>query len=97
MIMDKRYLMVTILSLIISIILGICFNDLIIGGTILFTGLLCAYFASEGKRINYIYGLINYLLMAYVSLKNSLFGLFLFYILYFLLCRLMDLLVGIII
>lgn len=47
------------------------------------TGLLCAYFASGGKRINYILGFINYALMGYVSLKNNLFGLFFFYIFIF--------------
>lgn len=81
--MNKKYLVITILSLIISIIAGIISNDLIIGGTILLTGLLCAYFASEGKRINYILGLINYLLMGYVAFKNNLFGIFFFYIFIF--------------
>lgn len=80
---NKKYLVITILSLIISIISGILSNDLIIGGTILLTGLLCAYFASEGKRINYILGLINYLLMGYVALKNNLFGIFFFYLFIF--------------
>lgn len=81
--MNKKYLIITALSLIISIISGIISNDLIIGGTILLTGLLCAYFASEGKRINYILGLINYLLMGYVAFKNNLFGIFFFYIFIF--------------
>lgn len=81
--MNKKYLVITILSLIISVISGVISNDLIIGGTILLTGLLCAYFASEGKRINYILGLINYLLMGYVSFKNNLFGIFFFYIFIF--------------
>ncbi len=81
--MNKKYLVITILSLIISIISGVISNDLIIGGTILLTGLLCAYFASEGKRINYIFGLINYLLMGYVAFKNNLFGIFFFYIFIF--------------
>lgn len=81
--MNKKYLIITILSLIISVISGVISNDLIIGGTILLTGLLCAYFASEGKRINYILGLINYLLMGYVAFKNNLFGIFFFYIFIF--------------
>lgn len=41
------------------------------------------FFASEGKRINYIFGLINYLLMGYVAFKNNLFGIFFFYIFIF--------------
>lgn len=81
--MNKKYLVITILSLIISIISGIISNDLIIGGTILLTGLLCAYFASEGKKINYILGFINYLFMGYVAFKNNLFGIFFFYIFIF--------------
>lgn len=81
--MNKKYLVITILSLIVSVISGVISQDLIIGGTILLTGLLCAYFASEGKRINYILGLINYLLMGYVSFKNNLFGIFFFYIFIF--------------
>lgn len=81
--MNKKHLVIIILSLIISIVSGIISNDLIIGGTILLTGLLCAYFASEGKRINYILGLINYLLMGYVAFKNNLFGIFFFYIFIF--------------
>jgi len=81
--MTKKDLIVTILCLGVSIISGVISRDLLMGGTILATGLLCAYFASEGKRINYVLGLINYLLMGYVSLKNNLFGLFLFYIFIF--------------
>lgn len=81
--MNKRYFVVIFLCLIFSFISGIISNDIIIGGTILFTGLLCAYFASEGKRINYIFGLINYLLMGYISFKNNLYGIFMFYIFIF--------------
>lgn len=76
--MNKKYLTVTILCLLISLGAGIVFDDIIIGGVSLFTGLLCAYFSSEGKRINYILGLINYLLIGYVSFKNGLYGLFFF-------------------
>lgn len=81
--MSKKYLIITISCLIFSIIAGLITKDLLIGGTSLFTGLLCAYFASEGKRINYMMGLINYLLMGYVALKNNIYGIFIFYILIF--------------
>jgi nicotinamide mononucleotide transporter len=80
---SKKYIIIIILCLLISIIFGILTKDLIVGGTILATGLLCAYFASEGKRVNYILGLINYLLMGYVSFKNNLYGIFFFYIFIF--------------
>ncbi len=78
--MNKKYIIITCICVLISIISGIITGDLLIGGIILATGLLCSYFASEGKRINYILGLINYLLMGYVSFKNNLFGIFFFYI-----------------
>lgn len=81
--MNKRNIIVIIGCTLLSIVSGILTNDLIVGGIILFTGLLCSYFASEGKRINYILGLINYLLMGYVSFKNNLFGIFFFYIFVF--------------
>ena len=81
--MNKKYIIITVICTALSIISGILTKDLIIGGTILLTGLLNAYFASEGKRINYILGLINYLLMGYVALKNNLHGIFFFYIFVF--------------
>ena len=80
--MRKKYLIITCICIIISLISGIVSNDILVGGTILSTGLLCAYFASEGKRINYILGVINYLLMGYVAYKNK-YGIFFFYIFIF--------------
>lgn len=81
--MNKKYIIMTLMCIAMSIIFGIIAKDLLIGGAILATGLLCAYFASEGKRINYILGLINYILMGYVAFKNNLFGIFFFYIFIF--------------
>lgn len=81
--MNKKNLTITIICIVFSLISGIISKDIIIGGTTLAAGLLNAYFASVGKRINYILGLINYLLMAYVSLKNNLYGIFLFYLFIF--------------
>ncbi len=81
--MNKKNIIITLICLLISIIFGVIAKDLIVGGTILATGLLCAYFASEGKRINYILGFINYLLMGYVALNNNLFRIFFFYIFLF--------------
>ena len=59
--------------------MGVLSNDIVIGGLILLTGLLNGYFAGEGKRSNYILGFINYVLMAYVSFKNHLYGMTIFY------------------
>lgn len=81
--MNKKYLTITTVCTTISLILGIISKDIIIGGTTLATGLLCTYFATERKRINYILGLINYLLMGFVAWKNSLYGIFFFYIFIF--------------
>lgn len=81
--MNKKYIFITLICIIMSIISGIITEDILIGGTILATGLLNAYFASEGKRANYILGLINYILMGYVAFKNNLFGIFFFYIFIF--------------
>lgn len=76
---NKKYALVSAAALVFSIISGFFSGDLIIGGSILLTGLLCAYFASEGKSYNYIFGFINYALMSYVSLINNLYGIFFFY------------------
>lgn len=81
--MNKKNLLITIICIVFSVISGVITDDLLVGGTILATGLLCAYFASEGKRINYILGLINYLLMGYVAFRNNLYGIFFFYIFIF--------------
>lgn len=62
---------------------GIMSKDLWIGGSILATGLISAYYASHGKRINYLLGFANYLLMAYVSWQNHIYGMFLSYALLF--------------
>lgn len=76
--MNKKYTIITIICFLLSLITGILSHDVIIGGSTLFTALLCAYFSSEGKRVSYILGLINYLLIGYVSFKNHLYGLFIF-------------------
>lgn len=81
--MNKKYLIIIITCFIISLVSGLITNDPLLGGSILFTGLLCAYLASEAKRSNYIISLINYLLMGYVSLKNNLYGIAFFYIFIF--------------
>ena len=52
--MSKKNIIIAIICIVISIISGIITNDILVGGLILASGLLCAYFASEGKRVNYI-------------------------------------------
>ncbi len=75
-----KNLLVVFLSLSLSFILGILSHDLALGGTILFTGLLSAYFASVGRRGQYLLSVINYILMGYASFRNQLFGSAGFYI-----------------
>ena len=71
----KDYLVI-ILCILIPAIIGFVTGDLIIGGSLLITGLLGSYFAGNGKRINYLFGFINALLIAYVAYENNLFGSF---------------------
>lgn len=81
--LKKKNKIVIIISAVLSFIIGLFSHDLLMGGTILFTGLLCAYYASEGKKCNYILGFINYVLMGIVSYVNHLYGLFFFYLFLF--------------
>ena len=76
--MDRKSTTITIIFMLLSITTGLMSHDLLIGGLALFTALMCSYFSSEGKRISYIYGLINYLLIGLISFKNHLYGLFFF-------------------
>lgn len=77
--MKNKNLIIVIISLIFSIISGIITHDILIGSMLLFTSLICAYFASVGKKITYIASFINCLLMGYVAFKNNLYGIFIFY------------------
>lgn len=78
---DSKNTIVILFSLILSVILGLLSRDLILGGTILFTGLLSAYFATQGRKIQYLLSIINYVLMSYAAFQNQLFGSAGFYIL----------------
>lgn len=70
----RRLLLGTSIFLLISILLGIITHDPIIGGTILFTGLTSAYFASLGLKSQYLLSVVNYALMGYAAYRNQLFG-----------------------
>lgn len=75
---NKKDLVVNLTCLIISAVSGLVTKDLLVGGVALLTALLASYYASTGKKINYIMGFINSLLIGLVSYKNDLFGLFFF-------------------
>ena len=78
---DSKNTIVILLSLVLSAVLGLLSHDLILGGTILFTGLLSAYFATQGRKVQYLLSVINYVLMSYAAFRNQLFGSAGFYIL----------------
>src|SRR5574344_1679601 len=79
----KDYIII-IGCLTISLISGYLSNDILIGGTILLTVLLCSYYSSNSKSINYLFGIINNAFVGYVGLKNGLNGYFIFNIFIFL-------------
>lgn len=74
---------IIISSFIFSFLIGFITKDYLIGSLILFTSIMNSYLASIGKKANYITGFISCLLTGYISLKNNLYGLFLFYIFVF--------------
>lgn len=80
---NKKEMAILTLCILFSCAAGNFSNDLLVGGTILFTGLTSAYYLSVGKRINYILGFINYILIAYISWRNHLCGIVIFYSLLF--------------
>ena len=77
---NKKSFLITLLSFVFSITLGILSHDIVLGGTILFTSLTSAYFAVQGRRIQYLLGVINYALMGYAAFRNQLFGSASFYV-----------------
>lgn len=79
----KRDFFVVVFSFVFSFGLGIVTHDIWIGGTTLFTGLLGGYYMAKGEKINYLYGMVNYILLGYIAFKNYLYGVFLFYLFLF--------------
>ncbi len=71
---ERKSVLVIIFSLGFAVISGIVSGDWLLGGAILFCGLLQAYFAAVQKRINYAFGLLSYILMSYVAFRNGLYG-----------------------
>lgn len=57
--------------------------NIAIGILLILFSILNSYYASNFKRINYIFGLLSYLLMGYVAFKNNIYGMFIFYLLIF--------------
>jgi len=83
----KKYLRELIFPtfiIIISIILGICFNDILWGTLSLIFGFLNAYYMAIGKWYNYIFGFLFAIVYAYICTINGLFGLLIFTIIFYL-------------
>lgn len=76
---SRKEVQIVSLCLFFSVVTGLLSKDLLIGGAVVATGLTSAYYASKARRVNYLLGCGNYLLMAYVSWKNHLYGIFGFY------------------
>lgn len=78
---NRKLILIVVVAFISSITIGLISKDPILGSAILLCGLLQSYFASIGKRSNYILGLISYILMGAVALANHLYGTGGFYLL----------------
>lgn len=63
-----------IIIFLLSIVIGIWFDDKLIGTLIVSSGMLNIWLAILNKNYNYIFGGIFYLLNAYVSYINGLYG-----------------------
>ena len=75
---------ITLLIIVFSIICGIISKDYFLGTIILICGLLNAYYASEGKIYNYVFGGLYCLLSGYIHFINGLYGIaILSFLLYF--------------
>ena len=82
--MKKKFDILLIVGVIIlSLIVGLIFNDLI-GGITLAFGFLSAYYSAVGKWINYIFGILFSLIYAYINFINGLYGLVIFTVLVYL-------------
>ena len=69
-------------TIIFSLICGMISKDILIGVPLLITGILCSYYACIGKKINFLFGFINFILIAYMSFINHLYGTVTFYTLF---------------
>ena len=73
-----------IIIVLISILIGVIFNDYIWGTLSLIFGFLNAYYMAIGKWYNYIFGFLFAIVYAYICTINGLFGLLIFTIIFYL-------------
>ncbi len=57
--------------------------DIVIGIIVIVSSILNCYFASNFKKINYVFGLLYYIICGYIAFKNHIYGMFFFYLLIF--------------
>lgn len=50
--------------------------NIVIGIIVIISSILNCYFASNFKKINYIFGLMFYVLCGYVAYKNHIYGIY---------------------
>ena len=76
-----NYVNIPIITICASIIIGIFFNDVLLGSTTLIFGFLNAYYMAIGKPSNYIFGILFSITYALECYNNGLFGFVIFTIL----------------
>lgn len=79
-----KNLLIILSTIIISIILGIIFNDYIWGTLTLIFGFLNAYFMAIGKWQNYIFGILFTITYTVICTINGLYGWLIFSIIFYL-------------
>lgn len=78
-----RETIIPIITILVSIALGIIFEDYIVGTLSLICAFLNAYYMAIGKWYNYIWGILFSILYMYSCFVNGLYGLVIFTILFF--------------
>lgn len=82
--MKKKFDILFIVGVVLlSLLVGIAFDDLV-GGITLAFGFLSAYYSAVGKWINYIFGILFSIIYAYINFINGLYGLVVFTVLVYL-------------
>lgn len=79
-----KNILIILPTIIISIILGVIFNDYIWGTLTLIFGFLNSYYMAIGKWQNYIFGILFTLTYTYICTINGLYGWLIFSIIFYL-------------
>ena len=82
--LSLRDIIVIVLTMLVSLTFGICFNDYIWGTLTHAFGFLNSYYMSIGKWENYIYGILFTLTYTYICTINGMYGWIIFSVLVYL-------------